>query len=164
MGAQGNTAPGVTQKRQKIAIVCSHGGHLTETLQILDAFQGHDIFFATYHSARNSDVRALAPAYFMRNVGTNPLRMVLAFGWALHILLAERPQTIVSLGAEIALPFFLLGKVLGMRTIFIESWCRIENLSLTGKLVYPIVDTFWVQWPQLLEMCGPKAEYHGAVI
>ncbi len=153
-----------TSTQQKIAIVCSHGGHLTETMQILDAFSEHEIFFATYHSARNGEVQQIAPAYFMRNVGVNPFLMLVAFVWAFRILLRERPDTIVSLGAEIALPFFVIGKLFNMHTIFIESWCRIENLSLTGKLVYPIVDKFWVQWPQMLEICGPKAEHHGAVI
>ncbi|MEZ4710466.1 MAG: PssD/Cps14F family polysaccharide biosynthesis glycosyltransferase [Caldilineaceae bacterium] len=150
--------------KAKIAIVCSHGGHLTESMQIMDAFEDHKFFFATYHSTRNGEVQQLAPAYFMHNVGVNPLRMLQAFGWALWIVLKERPDVIVSLGAEIALPFFVWGKLTGARTIFIESWCRIENLSLTGKLVYPIVDVFWVQWPQLLSIAGPKAKFRGAVI
>jgi beta-1,4-N-acetylglucosaminyltransferase len=148
----------------KICIACSHGGHLTETLQILDAFAGHDIFFATYHSAREAEVRAIAPAYFTDNIGLNVWRMLRAFGWAWSILRRERPDVIVSLGAEIALPFFYLGKLLGSKTLFIESWCRVHNLSLTGKLVYPVVDVFWVQWPQLLKVCGPRAQYKGAVI
>jgi UDP-N-acetylglucosamine:LPS N-acetylglucosamine transferase len=148
----------------KIGLVCSHGGHFTETLQILDAFQGHQIFFATYHSAREEDVRRLAPAYFTQNIGFSPWRMFKAFFWALGVLLRERPDALVSLGSEIALPFFYLARLMGVRTIYIESWCRVENLSLTARLVYPIVDEFWVQWPQLLEICGPKARYHGAVI
>lgn len=148
----------------KIGLVCSHGGHLTETLQILPAFEGHDLFFATYHSARDNEVRAIAQAYFTTNIGTSLWRMFLALFWSLQVLLRERPDVILSLGAEIALPFFFWSKLLGIRTIFIESWCRVENLSKTGKLVYPIADAFLVQWPQLLKVCGPKAQYQGAVI
>jgi beta-1,4-N-acetylglucosaminyltransferase len=37
------------------------------------------------------------------------------------------------------------------RTIFIESLCRVKTLSLSGKLVYPIVDSFVVHWPSLVE-------------
>ncbi len=148
----------------KICLVCSHGGHLTETLQIMDAFAEHEIFFATYHSSRNESVEAIAPAYFTRNIGMNVWRMVRAFGWALTVLWREKPDVIVSLGAEIGLPFIWLGWLLGKKTIFIESWCRTENLSLTGRLVQPVVDQFWVQWPQLLSHCQPKAKYEGAVI
>jgi UDP-N-acetylglucosamine:LPS N-acetylglucosamine transferase len=148
----------------KICLVCSHGGHFTEIVQIIDAFEGDDIFFATYHSAREAEVRQIARAYFTQNIGTNIPRMIQATFWALKILLRERPNAIVSLGAEIALPFFYLGKLLGIKTIFIESWCRVENLSKTGKLVYPIADVFWVQWPQLLGASGDKAQCQGAVI
>jgi UDP-N-acetylglucosamine:LPS N-acetylglucosamine transferase len=109
-------------------------------------------------------VTAIARAYFTTNIGTSIWRMGLALFWAWRVLRRERPDAIVSLGAEIALPFFYLSKLLGIRTIFIESWCRVENLSKTGRLVYPIADVFLVQWPQLLRICGPKAQYQGAVI
>ncbi|MCL4294098.1 MAG: oligosaccharide biosynthesis protein Alg14-like protein [Anaerolineae bacterium] len=148
----------------KICLVCSHGGHLTETMQILEALAGHDIFFATYHSAREVEVRQMARAYFTRNIGISLWRMFLATYWAFWILRREQPEVILSLGAEIALPFFYLSKLLGIKTIFIESWCRVENLSKTGRLVYPVADVFLVQWPQLLEVCGPKAQYQGAVV
>ena len=148
----------------KICLVCSHGGHLTETLQILDAFEGHDIFFATYHSAREEDVTEITRAYFTENIGTSVFRMFRAFFWTILVLRGERPDVIVSLGAEIALPFFYLGKLMRIKTVFIESWCRVEALSKTGKLVYPIADLFLVQWPQLLGVCGSKAQCKGAVI
>jgi UDP-N-acetylglucosamine:LPS N-acetylglucosamine transferase len=102
--------------------------------------------------------------YATENIGMSVPRMLRAFGWAYSILKKERPDVIVSLGAEIALPFLYLGRLMGMKTLFIESWCRVENLSLTGKLVYPFVDALWVQWPELLRRCGSKAEYHGAVL
>jgi len=148
----------------KICLVCSHGGHLTETLQILEAFEEHDIFFATYHSAREKEINDISRAYFTQNIGTNVFRMFRATFWALSVLRRERPDVIMSLGAEIALPFFYLGKLLGIKTMFIESWCRVEDLSKTGRLVYPIADVFLVQWPQLLAVCGDKAQYCGAVI
>lgn len=153
-----------TNHRPKVALVCSHGGHYTETMQLLDAFDDCEIFWATYHSARSDEVSATARAYFTDNIGLNPLRMAYAFAWSLFILLKERPHAIVSLGAEIALPFLFWGWLLGSRTIFIESWCRTGDLSLTARLVRPFVDEFWVQWPQLVEIAGPKAQYHGAVI
>lgn len=148
----------------KICVVCSHGGHFTETQQILEAFSEHELFLVTYHSSRETDVSQIAPTYFTDNIGTNIFRMGKAMGWALKILLKERPDIIVSMGAEIALPFFYLGKLLGIKTIFIESWCRVENLSKTGKLLSPIADLFLVQWPQLLDVCHERATYQGAVI
>ena len=148
----------------KVCLVSSAGGHFTETAQLLDAFSDDDVFFVTWESSRKDDVTALGRAYFIEPFGTSPLRLLQAFPWAWNILRKEKPDVIVSLGAEIALPFFYLAPFLRIKTIFIESWCRINALSKTGKLVYPLTNEFWVQWPQLLEVCGKKAKYHGAVI
>ena len=80
------------------------------------------------------------------------------------ILAKERPFAIISTGAEIAIPAFLLGKVLGMRLVFVESLCRVSKPSGTGFLLYPLADLFLVQWPQLVNSYGPRAEYAGAVL
>lgn len=57
---------------------------------------------------------------------------------------------------------FLL-RVLGIadaRIIYVESFCRVDKLSLSGKLLYHIADRFIVQWPQLLSQYK-RAEYLG---
>ncbi|KAI1948019.1 UDP-N-acetylglucosamine transferase subunit [Ophidiomyces ophidiicola] len=54
-----------------------------------------------------------------------------------------------------------------LRTIFIESWARVKTLSLSGKLVLPIVDRFLVQWSTLegyQSWNGKKAEYVGQIL
>ena len=148
----------------KIALISTQGGHLTEMLQLLDAFESHNIFFVTHPSIRDTELASIAPVYLIAHIGTNPYRLFLALFSSHRILKKEKPDIILSLGAEIALPFFFWGKILKIKTIFIESWCRLESLSRTGKLSYHIVDVFLVQWPQLLKVCGPKAHYEGAVI
>ena len=147
----------------KICLVCSHGGHLTETFQLLKAFEGHDIFFVTYHSSRDDELMEIAKTYLISNIGRNIWRMLKAILLALGILLKEKPDVVLSLGAEIAIPFFYVGKLLRAKTIFIESWSRLSNLSGTGKFVYPVSDVFLVQWEQLLKQCGKKARYEGAI-
>jgi beta-1,4-N-acetylglucosaminyltransferase len=60
----------------------------------------------------------------------------------------------------------LLMQVLYIQTckiIFVESFCRVDTLSLSGKLVYPIAARFIVQWPQL-QRDWPKAEYIGRLL
>lgn len=148
----------------KIGLICSHGGHWSETCQLFESFADYDVFVATYHSARANDVQRLARTYFTDDIGTSVWRMARATVWAAKILLRERPDVLISLGAEIAIPFFYLAKVFNIKTLFIESWCRISTLSKTGQLLYPIADEFWVQWPQLLRVAGPKAHYKGAVV
>jgi len=146
----------------KIALVCSHGGHLTETLYLIDAFKGHNIFLVTYNSPRTRVLKY--EKYLLKNIGKSPFRMLLAFFQIFWIFLQERPEIIVSTGSEIAIPAFFISKLMGVRTIFIESWCRVRSPSVTGRIVYYFSDVFLVQWPHLLSRYTKKAKYVGAVI
>jgi beta-1,4-N-acetylglucosaminyltransferase len=148
----------------KIGLVCTRGGHLTEIFQLLDAFKGHEIFFVTPHSVQDRQLEAIAPVYYSEDINAHLLPFISLFKMAFQILQRERPAVILSTGPEIALPFYFWGRLMGMKTIYIESWCRVDNLSITGRLVYPWVDEFWVQWPQLLNHCGHKAKYKGAIL
>ena len=58
--------------------------------------------------------------------------------------------------------FLILGSLLGIKTVYIESLARIHELSLSGRLVYPFVDRFLVQWPEL-EHKYSRAQYQGRV-
>jgi len=145
----------------KICLVCSHGGHLTEILQLQEAFEGHDAFFITYDSVRT---RQLDRKYLLRNIGTNPIIMAQASLSMLRILLREKPKLIISTGSEIAIPAFYLAKLLRIKTVFIESWTRVDRPTGTGKIVYPVSDLFLVQWERLLPKYGKKAKYEGAIL
>ncbi|TFK54435.1 glycosyltransferase family 1 protein [Heliocybe sulcata] len=49
------------------------------------------------------------------------------------------------------------------RLIYVESFARVQSLSLSGKLLRPLVDRFLVQWPELRKLC-PQAEYRGWLV
>lgn len=134
---------------------------MTEILHLMEAFEGHETFFITYDCPRT---RKLECRYLLRNIGKNPFLMAYTFLLTLKILLKERPKLIVSTGSEIAIPAFYLARLLGIKTIFIESWTRVDMPSGTGRIVYPVSDVFLVQWQQLLGKHGSKAKYEGGII
>ena len=147
-----------------IALVSTQGGHLTEMLELTNAFSDHEIFIITHHSIRDDEVRDIAATYFVDNLAEEPLHFPSIFLKAIRIIWLQKPDVILSLGADIAIPFFVIGKLLGKKTIFIESYCRSETLSRTGRITYWFADEFWVQWPQLLEKCGQKARFRGSIV
>jgi UDP-N-acetylglucosamine:LPS N-acetylglucosamine transferase len=76
----------------------------------------------------------------------------------------EKPDALFSTGSEIAIPAFYIGKFLfGAKLIFLESIARIKDISLTGKVLLPIVNLFLVQWEELLHKYK-KAKFWGRVI
>ncbi len=129
---------------------------------IADAFDGHDQFYITYESERTNQLDI--EAYTLENIGTNPISMTIAFKQILRWFWSHRPDLVVSTGSEIAIPAFVAGEIFGATTIFVESWCRVTSRSTTGRIVYPIVDHFFVQWPELLEEYGEKAEFRGSIV
>jgi len=146
----------------KLALVCSHGGHLTELQFLSDAFDDHEIFYVSYDNVRTRELDE--QAYLLESIDTNPWRMLKAFYRIGRILLKERPDAVVSTGSEIAIPAFVWARLLSIETVFIESWCRVQALSTTGKIVYPFSDLFLVQWPQLAENTDRDVRYKGAVL
>lgn len=76
-----------------------------------------------------------------------------------YLLQEEQPDLILANGPGMCVPLMyltFLSRLLGLtscRMVFVESLCRVKTLSLSGKLVYPIVDQFVVHWPSL------KAKY-----
>ena len=147
--------------RPKVALVCSHGGHLTELLLLSSAWQGMRHFWVTYDAPRT---RTLGRAYRLRNIGFNPVLLGVAFFRIAWIFARERPDLIISDGAEIALPAVFIGRILGIRIVFIEVWTRVRLPTLTGRIVYPLSDAFFVMWPELLEAYGSKARYGGSLL
>jgi beta-1,4-N-acetylglucosaminyltransferase len=148
----------------KIGLICSHGGHLTEMLELVTAFEGHQVFFVTYQSERVKELMEQYQVYTLRNIGTSPFLLLSSLPATWSILRREQPDVLVSTGSEIAIPFFMLAKFLQIRTVFVESWCRVKSPSRTGKVLYPVADVFLVQWPSLLSMYGPRARYEGGLL
>lgn len=148
----------------RVMLVCSAGGHLAEIQRILPAFHGCRLSLVTYRSSRGPRPIEGIPAYLVENIGTSPIRLLRALPMFVRAIWLERPQVIVSTGSEIAIPFFYLARVLGIKPLYIESWCRVRTPSGTGRFVYPVADRFFVQWEPLLDRFGPKAEFGGRVL
>ncbi len=133
----------------KLGIVCSSGGHLLLIHLLKDFWSGYDRFWVTF---KKEDAVSLLEdekvywAYFPTN--RNLWNLFRNFFVALRVLFRERPDIIVSTGAGVAIPFFLLGKLLRKKLVFIEAYERIENPSLTGRLVYPFTDVFILHWEE----------------
>jgi len=77
-------------------------------------------------------------------------------------LLKENPSTIITTGAGASYPTCKWAKILGKKIIYIESFAKLNSESVTGRMIYPFADKFFVQWPEMLSVY-PNAEYHGTV-
>uniref|UniRef100_A0A8D0XNH5 UDP-N-acetylglucosamine transferase subunit ALG14 n=2 Tax=Sus scrofa TaxID=9823 RepID=A0A8D0XNH5_PIG len=77
------------------------------------------------------------------------------------LVLCNGPGTCVP----ICVSALLLG-ILGIKKViivYVESICRVEHLSLSGKILFHLSDYFIVQWPALKEKY-PKSVYLGRIV
>lgn len=146
----------------KICIACSAGGHIKELQQLEKIYSKYNYYLVTANRINTRELRKKQKTFFVTVPSRNPLKFIMNFFQSLKIILKEKPDLIISTGADTALVTCFLGKMFGKKIIFIESFCRIKKPSLTGKLVYPIADLFIYQW-KYLEKYYPKGKYGGSI-
>ena len=137
--------------KAKVCIPTSSGGHLTHMRMLMPVLErASDRFWVTFDKEDANSALAGERVYHCffptnRNV-VNTVRNTLL---AIRVLRHERPDLIISSGAAIAVPFFLVGKLLGVKTVYIEVFDRMDAPTLTGRLVRRFTDLFIVQWPEM---------------
>jgi len=90
------------------------------------------------------------------------LKTVINLFQSIKVFLREKPDVVISTGADATVATCMIAKFFGKKIIFIESFCRIKSPSLSARIIYPFADLFLVQWKQNLKFF-PKAKYKGAV-
>ena len=147
----------------KICYTASEGGHTHELMQLSKLRSRYPGIFIT-ESKHVSD--GFDAVYTLPQVNRKSLRFLLRFVQSFftvrRILAAEKPTHIISFGAMCTAPVCIIGKLMGIPVIYVESYTRINSLSLTGRIVYSFADLFVVQWKQLVYKY-PKAIYGGAL-
>jgi beta-1,4-N-acetylglucosaminyltransferase len=146
----------------KICLACSGGGHLSELMQLEEFYKNREHFFFTFKRPNSEDLAKKEKVYFATDPQRNPLKLLLNFFESFSIFLNEKPDLVVSTGAGVAVPISYIAKAFGKKVVYIESFCRINEPSFSGKLMHPIADLFLVQWKQA-EDFFPKAKYAGSV-
>lgn len=134
-------------------LVASSGGHLAQLLSLRPWWEERSRAWVTFELpdavSQLEGERVYGAAFpTTRNVA-NLLRNALLAGRVIH---RERPDLIVSTGAGVAVPFFVLGKVMGIPTVYVEVYDRVDSTTLTGRLCRPFTTLFLVQWERQLRL------------
>ena len=137
--------------KAKVCIPTSSGGHLTHMRMLMPVLErAADRFWVTFDKEDANTALAgerVYHCYFPTNRNIkNTVRNTLL---AIRVLRKERPDLIVSAGAAIAVPFFLVGKLMGAKTVYVEVFDRMDAPTLTGRLVRRLADLFVVQWSEM---------------
>jgi len=146
----------------KILAIASGGGHWIQLLRLRPAFAGAKITYATVNPEAEQDVDG-ARFYSFRDANRDRkfalILQILKIGW---IVLRTRPDMVITTGASCGYVAVRMGRLLGARTIFLDSIANAEKMSLSAQLAQRHANMCLTQWPHLAGSDGP--EYHGSVI
>lgn len=151
--------------KNKICFAASSGGHLEEISRLSPLAKENDFLFTEKSNFNN--VTWCKNISYVSQINRKEIffipKFLKLFFVSFFILLKEKPDVIISTGALVTFPISIIGKFLGKKIIYIESFARIDSASLTGKLFYKIADVFIVQWEEMLKIF-PNAIYAGGGI
>ena len=150
-------------RNMKVCLVGSSGGHLTHLYMLKPFWENKKRFWVTFDKEDAKSMlkgEKVYPCYFPTN--RNIKNLIKNTFVALRVLRKEKPDLVISSGAAVAVPFFYIAKLMGKKLIYIVVFDRIDKPTLTGKLVYPIVDKFIVQWDEMKKVY-PKAINLGSI-
>jgi UDP-N-acetylglucosamine:LPS N-acetylglucosamine transferase len=143
----------------KVLLVGSSGGHLAQLLVLAPLWQREERHWVTFDTADAvSQLVAEDVTWAHHPTTRNVPNLLRNTRLAKQVLDDHQPRVVVSTGAAVAYPFFLLARRRGIRTVYVEVYDRIDSRTLTGRLCRPVSDLFCVQWEE------QRALYPGSVL
>ena len=170
--------PGIRKKKQtkkdkiRTMVVLGSGGHTGEMMPLVDSLyktgRYTDFVFVAANSDKLSFLHPLIPPNSKkiripraRNVGqsfaTSIFTTIIGCFGSIKLVF-QRPDMLLVNGPGVCLPVVFVmffSNFLGIThcsIVFVESICRVDTLSLTGKMIYELCDLFFVHWESLLHL------------
>lgn len=146
-----------------VLLVCSSGGHLLQLLALREAWEGYRTAWVTDDTSDAHSLLGGQQLYFVHGPVARSVRGLLRnLPLAWRILCLLRPGVVLTTGAATAVPFAWLGRLRGARVVYVESITRVDRPSLAGRLIAPVADRVYAQWPDLVPAFR-KARYVGGL-
>ncbi len=155
----------------KVLAIASSGGHFVQLLRLMPAFEGSRLTVASTDPALAGEAAAQArrlglPMPEFRVVSDanrwQKLQLIKSLAGIAGLVLALRPDVLITTGAAPGYFALRLGRLMGARTIWLDSIANAEELSLSGKKAGRHADLWLTQWPDLARPEGPI--YEGSVL
>ena len=152
-----------TSKKRKILFIASTGGHLNELMQLKPLFKKYDYHIVTEKTKVDKSYKDEYKdkiSFLIYGTKKYPIRYIFKFLANCFISLIYffkyQPEVIITTGTHTAVPMCYIAKLFGSKVIFIETFANRTTGTVAGRLIYPIADTFVVQWDEMLKVY-PKA-------
>jgi UDP-N-acetylglucosamine:LPS N-acetylglucosamine transferase len=133
----------------KVIAIASVGGHWVELQRLMPAFSGMEIVFISTRASLASTVPG-NKFYSIPDANRwNKFKLLVVLYEVFRIIYNERPDVIISTGAAPGLMGLAVGKMLRIKTIWVDTIASASKLSMSGRIAKKFVDRIYTQWPNL---------------
>lgn len=122
-------------RKHKICLVSSSGGHWEQLKKLQPLVDKYDGFYVTEKTRFDA-----SPAkYLMKQTDLKDRwmipKMIVNGIKAIYIWIKERPDYIITTGTMVAYPFYLMSWIFRKKFIFIETFGRANMPTVAGKMM-----------------------------
>lgn len=143
--------------KKRILALSSGGGHWVQLLRLRPAFDdGCEVTFATVDKGYEVDLDGGKLVVIPDANRSNWWNVICSAAAILCLLVKLRPDVVISTGAAPGYLAIRLGKMLGAKTIWLDSVANAEELSMSGEKVGAHADLWLTQWEHLSKEAGPQ--------
>ena len=132
-----------------------------QLLRLRPAYLHHSVTFVSTNSAYAKDVEQPLLTVTDANM-TEKVKLLRMFLEMFVHMLRVRPDVVITTGAAPGFAALMLGRILGAKTIWVDSIANSEELSSSGKNARRFAHLWLTQWQHLAKPGGPQ--YWGAVL
>lgn len=147
---------------KRILCVASGGGHWEQLLLLQPAFGGCEVYYVTTLEGlleRSEFLNGTLVQDCNRNELVNTS---ICLAQLIYIFWRIRPRVVITTGAMPGLLAMLLGRIVGARTVWIDSVANAEEMSLSGVRARRFATLWMTQWEHVAAQSG--ANYAGSVL
>ena len=158
-------------KKKAVLLIYGSGGHEAQMKRLVNLISvDKSLGFLAISDNESNSINSVDKTYFippLRDKFTpyqsfyHSIKSILSsIASSVNIFLNYDVKVIISTGPGISIFPTLIGRALGKKVIFVETWSRFYSKSLAGRVMYFIANDFYVQNKELLSLY-PKAKYGG---
>ena len=152
------------EKKIKIALVASAGGHLVQLLRLRKSWEDFDVFYVSTVEVVRDKLSRAGRVYIVGECNRqHPFHTLQVLWRCLKVVISERPRVVISTGAAPGFLMCLTARLFGAKIVWIDSIANVKRLSMSGKMIRPFCSLFLTQWKELQDK-DKKIEYAGSVI
>lgn len=140
-----------------VLAVCSGGGHLEQLICIQTAFgNASEMALCTTVKMSNEDSVGFNRVYQVPDCNRdNLVSTFICFITLFKLMFKLKPRVVITTGAAPGLLALMVGRMLGINTIWIDSVANAEKMSMSGRIAAKFATLCLTQWPHLEKPKGP---------